>query len=88
MINSENISLHEFIGLNVEIVKSSNPKIFGMKGQIVNETKNMLVLDTAKGQKSFPKANSTWKFSIKEKEILVDGSSLSKRPEDRLRIKP
>jgi len=87
MINAENISLHEFIGLNVEIVKSSNPKIFGMKGLIVDETKNMLVLDTVKGQKLIPKANSTWKFSIKENEVLVDGSSLTKRPEDRLRIK-
>ena len=39
MITQENIALHELIGLDTEILDSSNKQIVGLSGRIVDETK-------------------------------------------------
>ena len=46
MITPENIAVHELIGLETEIVNSSNKEILGLKGIIVDETKFMFVIKT------------------------------------------
>ncbi|MGI9567775.1 MAG: ribonuclease P protein component 1 [Nitrosopumilus sp.] len=84
MITPENITSHEFIGLYTEVARSSNPQIIGLNGRIVNETKSMFTINTEKGTKSIAKSNNSWKFSIQEKEIIVEGSEIAKRPYDRL----
>lgn len=84
MITTENIKNHEFIGMNTQIVKSSNPQIIGLNGGIVDETKSMFKINTEKGIKSIAKANNTWKFSIGDSEIEIDGTSIQKRPFDRI----
>lgn len=84
MITEDNIAKHEFIGLHTQIVQSSNPQIIGLNGTITNETKSMFFLNTIKGIKSIPKANTIWKFSVQRKEISIDGSKIEKRPFDRL----
>ncbi|MGD8544361.1 MAG: ribonuclease P protein subunit, partial [Candidatus Bathyarchaeota archaeon] len=35
---------HEFIGLNAKVVRSSNSHYVGIKGKVVNETHNTLVI--------------------------------------------
>ena len=84
MITPENITSHEFIGLHTEIANSSNPQVIGLNGRIVNETKSMFTINTDKGTKSIAKSNNIWKFSIQDKEIMVDGSKITKRPFERL----
>ena len=39
MITSENISIHEMVGLKTEICCSPNLQIIGLNGTIVDETK-------------------------------------------------
>ena len=84
MITADNITSHEFIGLNTEITQSSNPQVVGLNGRIINETKSMFTLNTENGTKSFAKSTNNWKFSIQGKEIVVEGAKISKRPFDRI----
>ena len=84
MITADNIHSHEFIGLDTEIIQSTNPQVIGLNGRIINETKSMFTINTENGVKSIAKSTNDWKFSIQNKDIIVDGSKIAKRPFDRL----
>ena len=58
MITADNISRHEFIGLNTQIINSSNQEVIGLNGTIINETKSMFTINTEKGLKNIPKSIS------------------------------
>ena len=87
MITADNITSHEFIGLNTEIIQSSNPQIIGLNGRIVDETKSMFRINTENGTKSIAKLKNSWKFSIEGKDVIIDGSKIVKRPFDRIGAK-
>ena len=87
MITTQNITNHELIGLHTEIVESTNPQIVGLNGRIINETKSMITINTEKGTKSIAKSQNNWKFSIGNKDIIVNGSKIAKRSFDRLGVK-
>jgi ribonuclease P protein subunit POP4 len=84
MITPDNIRSHEFIGLDTEIVQSTNPQVIGLNGRIINETKSMFTINTENGVKSIAKSTNDWKFSIQNNDVIVDGSKIAKRPFDRL----
>ena len=44
----------------------------------------MFTINTENGTKSIAKATNSWKFSIQDKDIIVDGSKIAKRPFDRI----
>ena len=87
MITIENISKHELIGLDTEIINSPNTQIIGLAGTIVDETKSMFVINTKNGQKNIPKKHNTWKFIANSQEIKLSGAILEKRPYDRVGAK-
>ncbi|KAF6244502.1 ribonuclease P protein subunit [Nitrosopumilus sp. b2] len=87
MITADNITAHEFIGLNTQIVESTNPQVIGLNGTIENETKSMFTINTENGKKSIAKSISNWKFSIENNDIIVKGSKIAKRPFDRIGAK-
>ncbi|AJM92631.1 ribonuclease P protein component 1 [Nitrosopumilus piranensis] len=87
MITADNITAHEFIGLNTQIVESTNPQVIGLNGTIENETKSMFTINTENGKKSIAKSTSNWKFSIENNDIIVKGSKIAKRPFDRIGAK-
>ena len=84
MITADNISRHEFIGLNTQIINSSNQEVIGLNGTIINETKSMFTINTEKGLKNIPKSTSDWKFLVANKEMIVKGSKIAKRPLERI----
>ncbi len=87
MITEQNILLHELIGLEAEVIESTNKDVIDIHGIIIDETKSMLILDTKKGIKKIHKAHSKWKFSSNFNDIIVQGSKINKRSHDRLGIK-
>ena len=87
MITAETILRHEFIGLNTEIINSTNRQVIGLNGTIINETKSMFTINTQKGMKNIPKATNEWRFSIQGKETVIDGSKIAKRPFERIGAK-
>ena len=84
MITADTISRHEFIGLDTEIINSTNQQVIGLNGTIINETKSMFTINTQNGMKNIPKSTNQWKFSIEAKETTVDGSKIEKRPFERI----
>ena len=87
MITADTITRHEFIGLNTQIVGSSNQQVIGLNGTIINETKSMFTLNTEKGTKMIPKLTNDWGFSIKGKNLIVKGTTITKRPHERIGAK-
>ncbi len=75
----------EFIGLQTEIINSTNKAIIGLSGKVINETKSMFVLETESGTKMIPKQYSSWKFATSNE--IIDGKTISRRPEDRIKVK-
>ncbi len=73
------IEKSEWIGVNTTVYY--NDKRF--KGKIIDETKNTLTIKTKQGRKKILKSNA--KFEINGK--LIDGKKVTKRPEDRIKIK-
>ena len=87
MITADNITSHELIGLHTEISKSSNSQLVGLNGTIVDETKSMFTINTNNGTKSIPKDTNSWKFSIENKDVVIDGAKIAKRAFDRIGVK-
>ena len=87
MITVDTISRHELIGLNTEIVKSTNQEVIGLNGTIINETKSMFTINTKKGIKNIPKSVNDWKFIIEGKETTINGSKIAKRSFERIGAK-
>jgi len=88
MITPKNLIKHELIGLEVEIAESTNKFQVGLKGLVVDETKNTLIIETEKGMKKIQKKGSTFIFKISdEKKVKVNGNKISVRPEERLKLK-
>ena len=73
---------HEFIGGNLKVVKSKNEGLVGIKGKVIDETKNMFLLDSGK---RLIKGQSTFHITIGNETFDVEGKLLIGRPEDRLK---
>ncbi len=87
-ITPRNLPRHELIGLKVEVVESPNSFQKGLHGEIVFETMNTLIIDTAQGRKVVPKKNRLFKIWLPDGVIvLVEGDAILGRPEDRLKKK-
>lgn len=74
----------EIIGLPMEIIKAKNKSLVGIKGTIIDETKNMLKIKNHK-MKTIIKDQVTLKIKFPNKTIEVDGKSLMKRPHERIK---
>lgn len=58
-----------------------------IEGRIINETKNLLVVETAdKKRKKLIKGNNVFEIMLNNEFIKVDGKILAVRPEDRIKI--
>ena len=87
-ITPENILKHELIGLNVKIVNSKNEKIVGIKGKVIDETKNTLIIANSNAKRRIPKDIATFQFKLPDGTFVnLDGSKLIGNPENRLKVK-
>jgi len=79
-----NLRKHELIGLQVEIVRATDPGLVGLGGRVVDETRNMLVVVTGGKEKMIPKQGSRFRFDVPG-EPEVEGDEIRFRPEDRIK---
>ena len=79
-----NITKHEFIGEKLEVIESKNKDLVGVKGKVINETRNMFELDNGK---KLVKDHSVFNISIGKEVFRIDGKLLVGRPEDRIKKK-
>ncbi|MFH1409838.1 MAG: ribonuclease P protein subunit [Nanoarchaeota archaeon] len=75
----------EFTGKMMEVVQAKNASLVGISGRVQEETLHSFILKTAHGLKRVLKKDASFKVCIDGKNIVVDGSVLEKRPEDRIR---
>lgn len=79
-----NLALHELIGLPVEVAQSTSQCFEGLRGKVVDETRNTFVLETrAGGEKRVPKKGCIFAFTLNRKKVRLEGNMLAFRPEDR-----
>ena len=50
----------ELIGLSIEVISSKNRTLVGLKGKVIDETKNMFTIETQKGIKKIMKSQTKW----------------------------
>ena len=74
---------HELIGEEITVVGSTNPAQVGISGKIVDETKSTIKIQSKEGTKTLLKNTIT--FKIKSKAMVIEGKTLIKRPEERLK---
>ncbi len=88
-ITPENIHRHELIGLKIEIIQSTDKQMIGMNGLVVDETKNLLTIDSSENDSNrvkIPKKDCIFRFSLpSEEQVDVDGRLLKLKPENRLK---
>jgi ribonuclease P protein subunit POP4 len=88
MRTPENLVRHELIGLKAKVVESSNPKNIGVAGRVVDETRNMLIIEKADGKEArLVKEQNVFSFELGQTRVRVDGKILVARPEDRIKKK-
>lgn len=85
-ISPSNILRHELIGLSVHVRKSLCRSYQCIRGEVVDETRNMLYIKSGLRIKAVPKAACKFVFTLKDGvKVEVDGVKLLGRPEDRLK---
>uniref|UniRef100_A0A7C2ZPV8 Ribonuclease P protein component 1 n=1 Tax=Ignisphaera aggregans TaxID=334771 RepID=A0A7C2ZPV8_9CREN len=87
-LNKKNLIYHELIGLKIEVLSHSDPTLRGRSGSIVDETMYTLkILDEKSGKIiTVPKLYGIFKFELNPRNhVIVDGTLISARPEDRLK---
>jgi ribonuclease P protein subunit POP4 len=78
--NKYNLIAHELIGLNVEVVNCSDPYQIGIKGKVIYETKNLLLIKTKNKTIKLIKKNCVFKFHLNSDEVIVEGESIAYDP--------
>lgn len=94
-LSPQNIIHHELIGHDITVVDSTNSSLIGIKGRIVDETRNLLTIETGVQEKKIPKSCSSFIFTIPSVDgkrylpltINVDGRLLLSQPENRIQTK-
>jgi len=79
-----NLRKHELIGLDVEVIHATDPSQAHVRGRVVDETRNTLVLEIHGDEKRIPKHGSRFRFEIPG-GFEVDGEEIRFRPEDRVK---
>ncbi len=83
MRNKRNLKAHELIGLDVEVINSSSYYLIGLKGKIIDETKNTFLVKTKKGIKRIPKKGNIFLFNLRNMHVKIKGDEICFRPEER-----
>ena len=84
MRNRNNILYYTFIGLPVEVLTSRMESLKGVKGRVIDETKNMLVIETPEGEKGVQKVSCVFRFKLESGETVdIEGKKICFRPEER-----
>ncbi|EQB74291.1 MAG: ribonuclease P protein subunit [Candidatus Thermoplasmatota archaeon] len=86
-MNANEIYLIELIGRNVMVKNSHNIKNIGIKGKLIDETRNMMVIDTGVKRCSIPKEGTLFGVNFEGIYYNIHGDAILTKPEDRTKEK-
>jgi len=73
----------ELIGETIIVVESNNPALKGISGKVIDETQSTIKIESEGKIKTLLKNIIT--FKITGKGMAIEGRTIIKRPEDRLK---
>ena len=82
--DNKNIVLNELIGLKVSVLSCLDKNQRGLRGTVIDETKNTIKISTGNGVKSLIKKTSKFRFYYGKLHFDVDGKEINFRPDDRI----
>lgn len=83
-MSTDNQIIHaEWTGKHIRVVTAANPSQKGMEGVVVDETRNTVVIETAKGIRRAQKHGTV--FEIDGHEVV--GDEVLAAPEERIKIR-
>ena len=68
---ASNLLQHELIGLEVEVIKDSNPYNIKLRGTVIDESRNTLIIKNRKNQR-IAKKNAVFKFKLDGESVKVE----------------
>jgi ribonuclease P protein subunit POP4 len=75
----------ELIGLEAEVLESTCDQYLGIKGKVVDETRNTLTIEQDGREKMVPKDCCKFRFVEGLATHIVSGKEIKFRPEDRIK---
>jgi ribonuclease P protein subunit POP4 len=79
------IGKEELIGLQVKIKECTDPTWKGKEGVIIDETKNTFTIENNEQRKMIAKKTATFEFVIEDKKVIIQGSKIMYKPENRIK---
>jgi ribonuclease P protein subunit POP4 len=84
-LSPESLARHELIGLPVLVESNTDPGLIGLRGMVVDETRNTFLLETEQKTVRIAKSNASLIFTLPDgRRVLVAGSILISQPENRI----
>jgi len=74
----------EYIGLEVEVLVAPDPSLKGMRGTVVDETRNTFVVRGDGKDRRIPKQGARFGFTA-DGGFVISGDEIPFRPEDRIK---
>jgi len=84
-MNEKMFGKEEFIGLHVRIKACKDSNWVNRSGLIINETKKTFLIEIDGQEKMIAKKTATFEFDYNDKKIILDGSKIVYRPENRIK---
>lgn len=84
-MDEKTLAREELIGCRVTIRECTDPTLDDKSGLIIDETKNTFLIEIGKKEKKVGKNIAKFEFEKDGKKIILDGSKLIFRPEDRIK---
>ena len=80
-----NLIYHEIIGLKVEVVRSPNPLLEGIRGVVLWETTRSLIIKRLDNGKKIRvlKPDTLFRFEVDGKYVDIDGNEMLMNPVER-----
>ena len=79
-----NLANHELIGLSTTVTRCCDPTLENISGDVVDETRNTIKIERNGVVKTVPKMVTTFSFTLGGEAVIVEGSAIQGRPEDRI----
>ena len=83
-MSNTNYLKKELIGLPIEILEAKNKSLIGIKGIVIDETKNTITIKNHSIKKII-KNQVILKIKFDKKIIKIDGKLLLNKPEERIK---